>query len=589
MKIINRAIIQARMGSSRLRGKSLMHVAGIPLLERVIIMVKNLPFVDEVMVATTDLPEDNPVELVAKSHHIKLHRGSATNVLERFYTASLDLHENNNIIRFTADNPFNFPEASNKLFQIHMENNNDYTHIDNLSHIVPEFIKVRALRDAYKDSRLTDFDKEHVTPYFRKNVNRIKVGTLPSNFLGLRRDMDKFLTIDTNEELLLLEKFIKELGIEKGIILHLEAVYNWLESNIYAKKNMDVPEGPVLNLDGTPVGDKYPTYIIAEIGQNHNGDIANAKRLIDMAARCGANAVKFQKRDIPSELTKEAFDRPYDNPNSFGKTYGEHRMFLELDEAQHYELRDYAMAIGITYFCTPCDIPSVELLERIGCPFFKVASRDLTNIPLLEKLGSLNKPIIISTGMANYVDIETALQALNATPEKVLIMQCTSEYPCKLENVNLKAMKTIREKYGHLVGLSDHTSGVIVSSAASVMGAVAIEKHVTLDRTMKGTDQPGSLEESGLKKLVEYIRATEKSMGDGVKTINPATKAAKEKLARSLTSKVSIAKGTVLEEDMLTLKSPGTGLKWVEKDRLLGKRAVKDIDCDVTLILDYFE
>lgn len=191
--------------------------------------------------------------------------------------------------------------------------------------------------------------------------------------------------------------------------------------------------------------------------------------------------------------------------------------------------------------------------------------------------------------MADYEDIDIALKALNASPEKVLIMQCTSEYPCKLENVNLKVMNTLREKYGHLIGLSDHTSGVIVSSAASVMGAVAIEKHVTLDRTMKGTDQPGSLEESGLKKLVEYIRATEKSMGDGDKTINPATKAAKEKLARSLTSKINISKGTILQEDMLTLKSPGTGLKWVEKDKLLGKKAVQDIESDVTLLEKYFD
>jgi sialic acid synthase len=167
-------------------------------------------------------------------------------------------------------------------------------------------------------------------------------------------------------------------------------------------------------------------------------------------------------------------------------------------------------------------------------------------------------------------------------------MQCTSEYPCKLENVNLNAMETLRKKYGYLVGLSDHTSGVIISSAAAVLGAVVIEKHVTLDRTMKGTDQPGSLEESGLKKLVEYIRATEQAMGDGEKIVNPATKAAKEKLARSITSKIKITKGTILTEDMLILKSPGTGLKWVEKDMILGKIANVDIDSDVTLLTTYF-
>jgi len=307
-----------------------------------------------------------------------------------------------------------------------------------------------------------------------------------------------------------------------------------------------------------------------------------------MAVSCDADAVKFQKRDIPSELTKEAFEKPYDNPNSFGKTYGEHRLFLELSEEEHLELKEYANSVGMVYFCTPCDVPSVELLERIGCPFYKVASRDLTNIPLLEKLGSTGKPVIISTGMADLEDIDDALKALNKGPESVIIMQCTSEYPCNLENVNLKAMDTLRNKYHCIVGLSDHTSGVIISAAASVMGASLIEKHITIDRTMKGTDQPGSLEFSGLKKLVEYIRAIEIATGDGEKIVNPASKTAKEKLARSITSKQFIPSGTIITEEMLCLKSPGTGMKWKQKDSIIGKTALRDIDADVTLILGDF-
>jgi sialic acid synthase len=546
-------------------------------------MVKNLPFIDEVMVATTNLPEDNPIELVSKSHQIKLFRGSATDVLERYYESSLDMNEKDTIVRFTADNPLNFTEISGKVYQVHRDHNNDYTCIDGLSHIVPEFINVRALRDVFKSGRLSPFDREHVTPYFRRNKDSLKVEILPADFNGLRHDLDKYITIDTNEDLIRMENMIVTLGIDKGNLTDFARVYDWVDKEINKHQHKNNIPGPIIHFAGTPVGDGYPTYIIAEIGQNHNGDIHNAKQLIDIAVRCGANAVKFQKRDIASELTKEAFDRPYDNPNSFGKTYGEHRLFLELDEEQHLELKEYAMAVGITYFCTPCDIPSVELLERIGCPSYKVASRDLTNIPLLEKLGSLAKPVIISTGMADLNDIDTALKALKATSEKVVIMQCTSEYPCKLENVNLKAMDTLRRKYGYLVGLSDHTSGVIISAAASVLGAIMIEKHITLDRTMKGTDQPGSLEEAGLKKLIQYIKATEIAMGDGEKIINPATQASKEKLARSLTSKIKIAKGTVLTEDMLTLKSPGTGLKWIDKDKILGKKANRNIESDVTL------
>lgn len=561
-----------------------MPVAGVPLLTRVINMVKGLEGIDDIMIATTDLPEDDPIVAVTGSLNVKIFRGSALDVLERFYNASADLKETDTIVRFTADNPFNDNTITRDLLKQHLDHKNDYTHIDGLSHIVAEFISVRALREAFNSGRLDNFDREHVSPFFRKHTDIFKVMRFPADYAGLRHDLDKFLTIDNREDIDRFESLVNHLGTGDKNPADFHQVYQYLEKQYL---NIQPPvNGLHIELAGTPVGPGYPAYIIAEIGQNHNGSVKLAKKLIDMAVSCGASAVKFQKRDIPSELTREAFDKPYDNPNSFGKTYGEHRMFLELSEEQHLELKEYANAVGMVYFCTPCDVPSVELLERIGCPFYKVASRDLTNIPLLEKLAETGKPVIISTGMADLEDIDDALTALKGTPQSVIIMQCTSEYPCHLENVNLKAMETLRNKYKCIVGLSDHTSGVIVSAAAAVMGACIIEKHITLDRTMKGTDQPGSLEFSGLKKLVEYIRAIEIAAGDGEKMVNPATKSAKEKLARSITSSQFIPAGTVISEGMLCLKSPGTGLKWKEKDQVIGKKAVKDIDADVTISLD---
>lgn len=566
-----------------------MPVAGVPLLIRVINSVKGLPFLDEIMVATTTLPEDDPIESVSAGAGVKVFRGSTLNVLERFHEASLDMAEDDSIVRFTADNPFNSHSITSRVFELHQREGNDYTHIEGLSHIVAEFIRVRALREAFANSRLDNFDREHVSPFLRKHRELFKIRTLPADFGGLRHDLDKFLTIDNSDDLYRAEEMIRDLQIKDHDSCDFDLVYRWLERNYLTRVSAGEAEKKiVVELDGTPVGDDFPTYIVAEIGQNHNGDIRIAKKLIDMAARCSASAVKFQKRDIASELTREAFDRPYDNPNSFGKTYGEHRMFLELNEAQHLELKEYAMAAGITYFCTPCDVPSVEIMERIGCPFYKVASRDLTNIPLLERLSKTGKPVIVSTGMADMNDIADALHALKATPQNVVIMQCTSEYPCKIENVNLLAMNTLRKQFGHIVGLSDHTSGVIVSAGASMMGAAIIEKHITLDRTMKGTDQPGSLEESGLRKLVDYVRALQLARGDGEKFINPASRAAKEKLARSLTSARPIPKGTKVTEDMLCLKSPGTGLSWKERNLLIGKIAQTDIPPDVTLAMRDF-
>ncbi len=580
-----RAVIQARMLSQRLRGKSLMSVHGVPLLYRVIESVKLIPFIDEVVVATTQSKADDPIEAASLAQQVKVFRGDALDVLNRFTEATADLKENDILIRFTADNPLNFTQGTVDAFELHTKGNFDYTYVEGLSHIVPEFIRVGALREA---NNLTqdNFDREHVSPFLRKNKDIFLLNALPKDFHGLRPELEKYLTIDTPEDLTRFEKMYTEFDAEHKQV-SVENIFSWLDLNVRtANKSV---ENFNLDFEGTIVGKGFPSYIIAEIGQNHNGDINIAKKLIDMSVRCGANAVKFQKRDIPSELTKEAFDKPYDNPNSFGKTYGEHRMFLELNEQQHQELKEYALRMGITYFCTPCDIPSVELLERIGCPFYKVASRDLTNIPLLERLGKTGKKVIISTGMADVDDITEALQALNMKKDDVVVMQCTSEYPCALNNVNLNAMKTLEDKFGCLVGLSDHTSGVVVSTAAAVMGAVMIEKHVTLDRTMKGTDQPGSLEESGLKKLIEYVRAVELAMGDGIKDVNPATQSAKEKLARSLTSKGNIAKGTVIKEEHLILKSPGTGLKWKERAQLIGKKAKADIQPDVTLLPDLFE
>jgi sialic acid synthase SpsE/spore coat polysaccharide biosynthesis protein SpsF (cytidylyltransferase family) len=573
------AVIQARMLSQRLRGKTLMSVNGTPLLYRVIANAKALPFIDEVIVATTSLEADKPI--IAASHELKVRvvAGSSLNVLNRFVKAIEDLDDNDVIMRLTADNPILIPEVAEKLFNL--MRGADYISIDNLSHICPEFVRVKALREL---ERLSDDqrDLEHVTHMFRRKEGKVhfNVKITPSDFEGLYAQYDPFLTIDTIDDLHRVEAVIEKVGND----VSLDSVYAAIEEVI----GLD-PNNTVVHLGDKQVSNFSPTYIIAEIGQNHNGSIDLAKQLIDMSKRCGADAVKFQKRDIPSELTKEAFDRPYDNKNSFGATYGEHRMFLELSEEEHRELKEYADNIGITYFCTPCDIPSVELLERIDCPFFKVASRDLTNIPLLEKLGTLGKPVIISTGMASIEDIDNALQALQLPKDKLIIMQCTSEYPCALEHVNLKVLGTLKEKYKVNIGLSDHTSGVIVSASASAIGATVIEKHVTLDRTMKGTDQPGSLEEAGLKKLVEYIRATELAMGSAIKEVNPATEEAKIKLARSLTSLVKVKAGTVLEEKHLCLKSPGDGIKWMGRDSVLGKKAKVDIEADVTLRLEDFE
>lgn len=337
------------------------------------------------------------------------------------------------------------------------------------------------------------------------------------------------------------------------------------------------------DLGGLKIGNDYPVQIIAEIGQNHNGEILIAKQLIDMAYNCGVKIVKFQKRSIKDEFTDEAYNKLYDNKNSFGKTYGEHREFLEFDKKQHLELKNYANNKGMIYFCTPCDLPSLKIMEEINCPFYKVASRDITNIPLLKELGKIGKSVIISTGMADMDDIDLALKTLNLPSNKVIIMQCTSEYPCPPQNCNLNVIQTFKKKYDNVIGFSDHTNGILAPTISSLLGASIIEKHITLDRTMKGTDHPGSFEEIGLKKMTKYFNDIPLMLGSHEKTVDKNIEQNKIKLMKSLTSNKFIKKGTELTDDMICLKCPGSGILWKNKDVIIGKVAISNIEPNIQL------
>ncbi len=340
---------------------------------------------------------------------------------------------------------------------------------------------------------------------------------------------------------------------------------------------------------GRGLGGDWPCYVVAEIGQNHNGCLETARRLIAAAAAAGANAVKFCKRHLPSELTWEAWQRPYLNPHSFGPTYGEHRQALELGREQHSELSDYAASLGITYFSTACDQQSVEDLELIETPFYKVASRDLTNLPLLAAIAETGKPVILSCGMDGPAEIAQALQVIHRQHTQVALLQCTSAYPTRDEDVNLRAMAALGARFALPVGFSDHTLGSAVAIAAVALGAVIIEKHITLDRNQRGTDHACSLTVAELPAFVADLRRVEAALGDGVKRVPASVAAARQKLGRSLVSRCNIPRGARVTEDMLCLKSAGSGLPWHQREQLLGHVARRDIPADSCLLPADFE
>ena len=269
-------------------------------------------------------------------------------------------------------------------------------------------------------------------------------------------------------------------------------------------------------------------YVIAEVGQNHQGDMEIAMELIRQAKLAGADAVKSQKRDIRTMLTPDEYKRPYSSAHAFGATYGEHREALELSAGQHAELLQYARSLGIAYFCSPWDIPSAELLHRLGMPLFKIPSACVTHIPLLRTIGSFKKPVILSTGMSNLEEIDRAVAVLRGC--ELVVLQCTSAYPCDFNVVNLRAMDTLRSRYGLPVGLSGHHRGIAVDAAAVALGARVLERHFSLDRTLKGSDHAASLEPPGLARLVRDARAVEAALGSGEKDVLPCELPSLEKL-----------------------------------------------------------
>lgn len=331
------------------------------------------------------------------------------------------------------------------------------------------------------------------------------------------------------------------------------------------------------------------TYIIGEIGQNHNGSVDIAKLIVDLVSRPvreevfnldlrPMDAVKLTKRDLKEELTDSQMNRPYDSPHSFGKTYGEHRAFLELTDEEHFEVYQHAKSKGLDFVETLCSRGCLSLLKLFTPDRLKVASRDLTNLPLLEAMAETQIPLILSTGMAGCKELDDALEVITRYHENIAILHCVSQYPTQPDNLNLLTIKFLQEHYGqYTIGFSDHTIGIAAPVVAVGMGAKIIEKHITIDRRMKGTDQQGSLGPDGVNRMIRDIRIAERWMGREELYIDPAVASAKVKLERSIATTKTLYPGDVITESDLHLLSPGDGFKWADRSLVVGSTVVKEI------------
>ena len=276
------------------------------------------------------------------------------------------------------------------------------------------------------------------------------------------------------------------------------------------------------------IGDGYPCYVIAEIGINHNGDVAQAKRLIGVAAAAGCNAVKFQKRTVDVVYTPEELAKPRESP--FGETNGDLKRGLEFGYEQYREIDRFARDCEIAWFASCWDEASVDFIDQFDPPCYKIASASLTDDALLYHTRSKGKPIILSTGMSTLEQIDHAVEVLGST-DLVLLHAC-SAYPAQYPELNLRVIPTLRERYGVPVGYSGHETGLPSSVAAAALGACVIERHITTDRSLWGSDQAASLEPNGINRLVRDIRLIESSMGDGVKRVLPSEVPVMQKLRR---------------------------------------------------------
>ncbi|MDD4975393.1 MAG: N-acetylneuraminate synthase [Bacteriovorax sp.] len=324
-------------------------------------------------------------------------------------------------------------------------------------------------------------------------------------------------------------------------------------------------------------------FIIAEAGVNHNGSLDLAKKLVDVAADAGADAVKFQTFKAEMVVSKFAAKADYQKSKT-GDHESQFEMIkkLELSEEAHLELVNYCEKKKIMFLSTPFDIPSVDFLEGLGMKIFKIPSGEITNLPYLRKIGRLGHKIILSTGMSILGEIETALNILRAEGAKdITVLHCNTEYPTPMEDVNLKAMLTIGKAFNIPVGYSDHTKGIEVSLATVALGGVIVEKHFTLDRKMKGPDHEASVEPDELKEMVRMIRNIEKAIaGDGIKKLSASESKNKDVARRSIVALQEIKAGEVLSVKNITVKRPGTGISPMEWDRVIGRNATKNYEPD---------
>jgi N,N'-diacetyllegionaminate synthase len=327
-----------------------------------------------------------------------------------------------------------------------------------------------------------------------------------------------------------------------------------------------------MQIGSRTLGPEEPVLVIAEIGNNHDGSVHQAERLIAAAAEAGADAVKFQTHIADAEMHPSTPTPPH-----FDEPRWEFTKRMELSRDDHFRLKAYAEECGLVFFSSPFSTEAVCLLEAVDTPAYKIASGEVTNPLLLEAVAATGKPVLLSTGMSGIEDVDAAVEVLRGHGSELVVLQCTSSYPSPPEKINLRGMAAMAERYECLVGLSDHTPDIYTSIAAVTLGAVCIEKHFTLSKRLYGPDHHASLVPEELGRLVEGVRQVSAALGSGIKERDPSLDPARATFEKSVVTRLEIPEGTVLDASMLTTKRPGTGIAAKRIDEVVGRRVARKV------------
>ena len=568
------AIIPARGGSKRIPKKNIKMYCDKPLLVHSIEQAQKSNFIERIVVSTDDdeiakIARDNGAEVVMRP--IDISGDNSTDLEFLCHYLFVAKEEPKMIVQLRPTYP-NRNVNTIDCCIAKLLNNRDY---DSLRTVIPNECKT-----PYKMYKI---ENEKLIPLIDSELCNMPDQLLPKTYI--HNGYVDCIWPQTIKEGSVLGNNVLPYVMNKDEIHDIDILDDFIKSSkIFRERNKKV-----IKMGNKLIGEDYPCFFIAEAGINHNGEMKYAKQLIDMAYRCGADCVKFQKRTIKRILTKEGLERPYTGARSFGPTYGEHKNFLEMSFDQFKEMKDYADSLGILFTASGWDEESVDFLYKLGVPFFKMASADLTNFPLLEHTAKKGLPMIISTGMADMDIVIKAYDLISQYNNDIMILQCTSTYPALADDIHLNVIQTYKKRFPNaIIGYSGHENGLAISLGAVALGAKVVERHFTLDRTMKGGDHAASLEEPGLKRLIRDIHILEKAKGGYEKKRWSCEDACFLKLSKSLVSTCDIKKGTKITRKMLTTKGPGRGINPMRMNEIIGMTINVDVEEDVILEDKFF-